>query len=141
LPRVKQLLANGARELPQSAILLELQHVSDPAALPDLISILNRATSDLTRECVLAALSENFNDPRVVPTLAAHLSDPDSYARLYSLTGISRIAHEQACTLPHDWKEQDVEPQISRCKLWWDRAGSFSAGPKTKLGAALFAAI
>jgi hypothetical protein len=30
-----------------------------------------------------------------------------------------------ACTLPREWKEEDVEPQISRCKLWWEQAGKF----------------
>jgi HEAT repeat protein len=130
LPRVKQLLANGVRELPQSAIVLELQHVNDPAALPDLVSILNSATDDLTRGCVLAALSEHFNDPRAVPTLAAHLSDSDSAARYNALNGLKNITREEACTLPHDWTEQDVQPQISRCKLWWDQTGQLQHWPQ-----------
>ena len=130
LPRVKQLLANDDRELPQSAIALELQHVTDSAAVPDLIAILSSAPGELTRDCVLTALSENINDPRAVPTLAAHLSDSDYRARYNALNGLKNITHQEACTLPHDWTEQDIQPQISRCKLWWDQTGKLQHWPQ-----------
>lgn len=132
LPRVKELLANkygdGAR--PEEAIALELQSVTDPAATPDLIAILERASSDIARTSVLVALGEKLRDPRAVPTLAAHLSDPDRYARYDSLDGLKNITHEEACTLPREWKEDDVEPQISRCRIWWEQAGKFRDWPK-----------
>ena len=130
LPRVKQLLANGDRELPQSAIALELQHVTDPAAVPDLIATLNSAPGELTRHCALIALSENINDPRAVPTLAAHLSDSDYHARYNALNGLKNITDQEACTLPRDWTEQDIQPQISRCKLWWDQTGKLQHWPQ-----------
>jgi len=125
LPRVKRLLATGDRALPESAIALQLQSVTDPGAVPDLIAILESAPSELTRSRVLIALGEKLKDPRAVPNLAAHLSDPDRYARYDSLDGLKNITHEDACTLPREWKEEDVEPQISRCRLWWEQAGKF----------------
>jgi len=125
LPRVKQLLAKGDSELPESAIALELKNVTDPSAVPDLIAILKNAPGDLTRTCILIALGEKLRDPRAVPSLAAHLSDPDHYARYDALDGLKNITHEEACRLSGDWKEQDVEPQVSRCKIWWEQVGKF----------------
>ena len=125
LPRVKRLLATGDGALPESAIALQLQSVTDPWAVPDLIAILESAPSELTRSRVLIALGEKLKDPRAVPSLAAHLSDPDRYARYDALDGLKNITHEDACTLPREWKEEDVEPQISRCKLWWEKVGKF----------------
>lgn len=125
LPKVKQLLASGDRDLPESAIALQLQSVADPGAVPELIAILQSAPGETTRECVLTALGEVLKDPRAVPSLAAHLSDRDAPARYASLNGLSNITQEEACTLPREWKEPDVEPQISRCKIWWQQAGQF----------------
>lgn len=125
LPRVKQLLAKGDDELPESAIAWELQNVTDRSALPDLIAILKDAPSELTRTRVLIALGEKLKDPRAVPSLAAHLSDPDLHARYDALDGLKNITHEDACTLPRESNEQDVEPQISRCKIWWEQVGKF----------------
>ena len=130
LPRVKQLLAKGEGALPEQAIALQLQYVTEPAATPDLIAILESAQSELTRSCVLIALGEKVKDPRAVPSLAAHLSDPDHYARYDSLDGLKNITHEDACTLPREWKEEDVEPQISRCRLWWEQTGKFRDWPR-----------
>lgn len=47
-----------------------------------------------------------------------------------ALNGLKNITYEDACTLPREWKEEDVEPQISRCKLWWEQAGKFEIGPQ-----------
>jgi hypothetical protein len=123
LPRVRQLLAGGDRELPESAMALQLQSVNDPVAVPDLITILQSAPGDLTRDCVLTALGEKLKDPRAVPALAAHLSDPAPSASYRALDGLKNITHEEACTLPPQWKEQDVGPQISRCNTWWEQVG------------------
>ena len=122
LPRVKQLLANGDGE-PEGAIALQLRYVTDSGAVPDLLAILKSAPSEITRACVLIALGENLKDPRAVPSLAAHLSDAADQVRYDALDGLKNITHEEACTLPREWKEQDVEPQISRCKIWWEQVG------------------
>src|SRR2546421_2992532 len=55
---------------------LQLQSVTDPGAVLDLIAILQSAPGGLTRDCVLTALGEKLKDPRAVPGLAAHLPDP-----------------------------------------------------------------
>jgi HEAT repeat protein len=125
LPRVERLLAVGDHESPESAIALQLESISDPRAVPGLIAILESAPSEFTRNNILIALGEKLKDPRAVPTLAAHMSDPNRYARYDSLAGLKNITHEEACTLPPEWKEEDVEPQISRCKLWWEQSGKF----------------
>jgi len=91
LPRVKRLLATGDGALPESAIALQLQSVTDPWAVPDLIAILESAPSELTRSRVLIALGEKLKDPLAVPSLAAHLSDPDRYAR-YDALDVSRTS-------------------------------------------------
>jgi HEAT repeats len=122
LPKIQQLLANGEREEPEREIALQLQHVTDPAAVLGLIAILNTAKGEITRNCVLIALEE-LKDPRAAPSLAAHLSDPDSYDRFHALVGLMNITHEQACTLPPDWRDVGVQPQIARCKTWWEQAG------------------
>jgi hypothetical protein len=129
LPRVRQLLASGDRELPEFAIATELQDITDSSAVADLIAILESAPSGVTRTRVLIALGEKLKDPRAVPSLAAHLSDPDAYARYDALVGLENITHEEACTLSRDWKEQDVEPQVSRCKIWWEQVGKFRNWP------------
>ncbi len=74
---------------------------------------------------LLAKGDGQLADPRAVPSLAAHLSDPDHYARYDALDGLKNITHEEACRLSGDWKEQDVEPQVSRCKIWWEQVGKF----------------
>jgi HEAT repeats len=125
LPRVQRLLAKGDDQDPERAIALQLESVTDPGALPGLIGILESAPSEFTRHNVLIALAEKLKDQRAVPALAAHLSDPDYYARYDSLAGLQNITHEEACTLPPKWKEEDVEPQISHCKLWWEQSGKF----------------
>jgi hypothetical protein len=125
LPRAQRLLAVGDGQLPESAIALELRNVRDSSAVPDLIAILNSAPSDLTRSCALITLGENLKDRRAVPSLAAHLSDPAYHVRYDALDGLRNITHEDACTLPPEWKEKDVEPQVSRCKIWWEQVGRF----------------
>lgn len=125
LPEVKGLLANGDREMPELAIAMELQNIADPSAVPELIAILDSARSELTRTQVLIALGEKMKDARAVPALATHLSDSDLHARYDALDGLKNITHEEACTLSPDWNEQDVEPQISRCKIWWEQIGKF----------------
>jgi HEAT repeat protein len=62
LPRVKQLLAKGDGELPELAIAMELQNVTDASAVPDLIAILQNAPSELTRTRILIALGEKLKD-------------------------------------------------------------------------------
>jgi len=125
LPSVQQLLARGDGTLPESAIAMQLQYIADPAAVPDLIAILKSAPSELTRTRALIALGERLKDPRAVPSLADHLSDPDLHARYDALNGLRVITQEEACTLPREWTEQDVEPQVSRCRIWWEQVGKF----------------
>jgi hypothetical protein len=125
LPRVKRLLATGDNEFPERAIALQLESVTDPRAVLDLIAILEIVPSEFTRNCILNVLGEKLKDPRAVPTLAAHLSDPDRSSRYYSLHGLSYITHEDACASPRGGKNESLESHVSRCKLWWERSGKF----------------
>lgn len=127
LPRVEQLLQNGDHGRVKSAIALQLKNVSERSAVPDLISILQHAPGKLTRSSILTALGETLGDPEAVPSLAAHLSDPDPYARYDALDGLRNLTHENACTLPQHWQQQDIEPQVSKCKAWWEQQGRFQA--------------
>jgi hypothetical protein len=125
LHKVKQLLANGDHELPESAIALQLRFVSDPAAVPDLIAILQSAPGETTQTCVVTALGQVLKDRRAVPSLAAHLSDSSPSTSYLALNGLMNITHEDECALPREWKEQEVEPRIARCKIWWEQVGQF----------------
>ena len=125
LSGVKELLVVGDHSWPERAMSLELENVTDAAAVPDLIAILDTAPGDSARSCALIALGEKLKDPRAVPSLANHLSDPDRYARYDALDGLKNITHESACTLPSHWVERDVEPQILKCKTWWEQKGKF----------------
>jgi len=132
LPLVRQILAKGDRELPEWAIAMELQSITDSSAVPELIAILNSAPGDVTRSRVLITLGEKLRDPRAVPSLAAHLSDPDRSARYDGLDGLKNITHEPPCSLPPEWREQDIEPQIAQCKIWWEQAGKFRNWTRTE---------
>ena len=127
LPKVKQLLQVGDHTPLEGAIALQLQNVDQGSAVMDLVAILQTAPGELTRECVLMALGEKLNDQRAVPSLAAHLSDSDHYARFDSLVGMGKLTHANACTLQQNWQEQDIEPQISKCKTWWEQEGQFQS--------------
>jgi HEAT repeats len=130
LPKVEHLLRAGDRGAPERAMAVRLQDIDDPAAVPDLLAILSSASGDLTRKCVLTALGEKLRDPKAVPSLATHLSDPDPNARYDALDGLRVITHEKACTLPPNWQEQDVEPQIANCKAWWEQTGRYRSWPR-----------
>jgi len=73
------------------------------------------APGDLTRTSVLIALGGNLKDPRAVPSLAAHLSDPDRYARYDALDGLKNITKEKACTLPPEWREEVTSAGAAAC--------------------------
>jgi hypothetical protein len=68
-------------------------------------------------------LGEELKD--TVPTLAVHLLDAGLPASYRALDGLKNITHEEACTLPPEWKEQNTEPKISRCAIWWEQVGKF----------------
>ena len=123
LPEVRHLLELGDRSGPESSMALRLQNVAAREAVPELIAILESAPGELTRACVTVALGEKIKDRRAVPSLAAHLTDPDRSVRYNALDGLKNITHEAACTLPWAWQESDVNPQISACKAWWDAEG------------------
>jgi hypothetical protein len=131
LPRIKRLLANGDRQLPEMAIAMQLRSIADPGAAPDLIAILQSAPGETTQACAMIALGKVLKDPRAVPSLAAHLSDPipssasSGTTAYHALNGLKNITHEEACTLPREWGEQDVQAQVSRCKIWWEQVGKF----------------
>jgi hypothetical protein len=129
LPRVKELLEGGHRKEPEGMIARELQDISDRRAIPDLLAILASAQDAQTRLSVLFAFAQVLKDPRTVPALGAHLSDSDRQARYQAMYGLAKITHEAACTLPPNWKEEDVEPQESQCNAWWERDGSHRSWP------------
>lgn len=125
LPRVREMLSAGDLSSPERQIAFELQNVSDPKAVPDLIAILESATGDLTPSRVLIALAEKIKDPRSVPILAAYLSDSREGSHYLALEGLKNIIHERACTLPDVPNAQNVELQTQRCKAWWEAKGKF----------------
>jgi hypothetical protein len=121
LPLVNQLLKSGDHSNPESATVFELEHVSEPSAVPDLLEILRNAPDDLTRSRVLIALVRNLKDPRAVPVLAASLYSSDVQIRYLALQGLSGIANAEACN-PHV-PEHVFEQQAARCKVWWEQEG------------------
>jgi len=127
LPAARRLLAAGEKSVPENEIALELRNVSDPDAAEELVAILNSAAGEITRQSALSALSENLRDPKTAPVMAELLSDESAYIRYDAMYGLSNITHEDACTLPSGWSEQDIEPQLERCRIWWQQTGRLKA--------------
>jgi hypothetical protein len=127
LPRVKEMLSAGDKSPPEREIASELRNVSDPKAIPGLISILTTAPGETTRSSVLTALGENIKDPRTVPILADHLSAADESSRYLALVGLRNIAHESSCSPSDTANKQNLESRIRRCKLWWEEQGKFQS--------------
>jgi hypothetical protein len=127
LPKARQMLSVDEQGSPEGAIVFELQHVSDPKAVPDLIAILENATTDFTRSRVLIALAENIKDPRAVPSLAAYISDPDASIQYLALEGLQNITHEYACSLRLGTDKQNLATHAQRCKVWWEEKGKFKS--------------
>jgi hypothetical protein len=121
LPLVNQLMISHDRQPPIKPIEHELQFVNDPNAASDLLQILDNAPDDFARSRVLIALSERLSDGRAVPALAANLSSNDLDVRYLALEGLSNMTGVEACNLARS--AQDIEPQVARCKLWWEEEG------------------
>lgn len=127
LPKVQDIVVSlsGYRVDPDSSIALELAQLRDPRAVSTLVAVLQSASMDFARGSAVQAL-QAIKDPRSVPSLANHLSDPESSIRYNSLVAIGYITHEPSCTLPDDWKEQDgeVDRRLASCQQWWQTQGS-----------------
>ena len=101
---------------PEGAMALAIEKLRDPAAVPQLIEILNGAPEELVRGCASQALME-IKDPRALHSLADHLSDPSQYVRYNSLIGIGYITHAPPCTVTDP---KDAEKAESLCGNWWE---------------------
>lgn len=123
LPAAHHLLASGDKTMPESAIALELQHIDNRTAVPELIAIANSAPGEMTRQNALYALSEHIKDPKTAKVLAAFLSDPDRQMRYTALFGLKNITRADACALPPGWTDNDIDPQVQRCLTWWQQTG------------------
>ncbi len=123
LPAVRRLLAAGEHPSPEGAIAFELRNVSDRSLAPELIAILNGSPGEITRQSALIALSENVKDPKSAPVLAEFLSDQSANIRYLAMEGLKNITEEDACTLPSEWAERDIDPQVKRCRDWWQQTG------------------
>jgi hypothetical protein len=121
LPLVNQLLEACDRQEPMELIKYELQFVTDPTAVPDLLKIFDNAPDDFTRSRVLIALAVNLKDRRAVPALAASLSSDDVHIRYLALEGLSNMTGTESCNLNRS--AEDIDPQVARCKLWWEQEG------------------
>ena len=127
LPDVRDLLMHyGDFDLRSWCVGFELRRLKDPTAVPGLIEIANTAPQADVRECALSALGENIRAIESLPTMASHLTDPDSIVRFYALNGMRTLTGEPACTLPTEprWTEDMVDPQIQECRAWWEQTGS-----------------
>jgi hypothetical protein len=128
LPMVNGLLASRDKKMPEGAIAYELRNVKDPSAVPDLLEIFEKTSSDYARLEALIALVDNLKDPRVVPLLGPSLSSSDRQIRYLALSGLNTIANAQACSTRHDANENDeaaFERETASCKDWWEREGKY----------------
>ncbi len=125
LPTATAMLAkwqnHGGNE-PQGLISLELKNLTDPAAVPDLIEILQTAHDTLVQSCVLQALGDGLRDKRAIHQIAGFLGNPDHYLNWDALVGVWNITHAPACSLEH-WSERDIPDITIRCKSWWESDG------------------
>lgn len=126
LPRVKELLVSGEPVAAQTGMAFDLQYVSNPDALPSLIAILESSHDELATSRILIALGQNLKDPRALPVLAEHLTDPIGNNRYRALEGMGRITDFPACIPTSD---HDYDSRIIDCKKWWDSTGKFKKWP------------
>lgn len=109
----------------------EFRIVNDPSATADLIRIADMAPQAAARAAALLALSEQIHAMDSVPTLAAHLNDPDDNVRYHALNGLRVLTREPSCTLlsAPGW-ERILEQQTQQCRMWWESIGrlQFSKG-------------
>ncbi len=124
LPKVRDLLARKDSEPPEFFLAWELEKLTDQSAVPALIDIANSAAGAQGRKSALFALGRKIRAMEALPTLAAHLTDYDDGVRSYALEAMREMTHSEACTLPMEprYTQDMVEPQIRRCKEWWDTA-------------------
>jgi hypothetical protein len=124
LPAVKNYLISQKYDWAETDMMFELQHVKDPAALPDLLDIFDTASSDLARHTILNTVVDNFKDPRAIPTLVRSLSFSDPAIRYLGLAGLQNITHVPACAIDRSGTEdQEVvyQREEAACKAWWDQ--------------------
>jgi len=125
LPNVLDLFIGGDSEPAPALVAWELSRLTDKSATAGLIEIANSAPQPAARAYAISALIEKIRAPESLPTMAAHLTDPDRGVRYNALNGMRVLTQEPACTLPTEprWTEDMVEPQIQQCLAWWEHAG------------------
>jgi hypothetical protein len=83
LTKVEELLQRlPSQTLPEELMPLEIMSITDPAAVSDLLAIL--AGDPRGHFGAIVALGK-IGDPKAVPAIAPHLSDPDEYVRYQAL--------------------------------------------------------
>jgi hypothetical protein len=107
---------------PQGLIALELAKITDPTAVPELISILRTAPDPFVRSVALQALGDKIRDPRALSAIADFLGNTDQSVNYNALVGVSNITHAPACSL-HAFKEDDIPRITESCKAWWEAEG------------------
>jgi hypothetical protein len=127
LPRVRDLFIYSDFAAPLSFVdvALELRGLTDRSATASLIEIADSAPQPYARECALSALGQKIQAHESLPTMASHLTDPDSRVRFSALVGMGALTHEPSCTFPREprWTEDMTEPQIRQCLVWWAQVG------------------
>ncbi len=123
LPSVLKMAFRRDAGAPLYAVAAELRRLKDRSAIAGLIEIADKAPDPGMRASALGALGWNMRAPEVLPTLAAHLVDPDPGVRYWALAGVSAITKEPACAVPiGPGADEAIDAQIDQCRAWWERS-------------------
>jgi HEAT repeat protein len=81
------------RSLPEDIIALELSRITDKAAVPDLIAILQSDPKAALE--AIEALGE-IGDVSALPAVAAHLGDSDQFVRYQASVALEKMTNSSA---------------------------------------------
>lgn len=98
----------------------EIEHITDKAAIPDLLAILR--SDSQARMAVLIALSQ-IGDRRVLNDIAPHLADSDRFVRYQAMAAIHKLLPSSPCAVsPASEEEGNASEQ--KCLTWWQQIGA-----------------
>jgi HEAT repeat protein len=124
LPKVEELLQRfPSRTLPEDLMPQEIMSITDPLAVSDLVSIL---LGDSKGHFAAIVALGKIGDPKAVPAIAPHLSDPDEYVRYQALEAMSKLTQSPACKISPDPEKETFDEEEDRCLASWQESGSIS---------------
>jgi hypothetical protein len=121
LSAVQELLREYPKQhLPELFMPFEIEHITDRAAIPDLLNILR--SDSQARMAAIIALSQ-IGDRRVLHEIAPHLADSDRFVRYQVLAAIQKLLPSSPCAVSVSSSEEEINAREQKCLSWWQQIG------------------